>query len=150
MTDVIETLIIVADGARARGLAERRRHGPLAELATWSMAADERERHLARTHGGSVYERAGYGRDNVLDAPPAEAAEKRFLERVAERLNRSAAAGEFEHLVLIAPPRALGVIRHALKPSVARRIEVADDHERTRATPEELRAILRGLRLPER
>lgn len=150
MTDRIETLVILADGVQVRGLAERRRHGPLAELASWSLKADEHDRHWARTHGGTVNDRMSYGRDNVLEAPPAEAAEKRFLEGVAERLNRSAAAGEFEKLVLMAPPRALGVLRHALKPAVARRIEVTDDHERIKASTEDVRLILRDLRIPER
>lgn len=150
MTDRLETLVILADGVQARGLAERRRHGPLAELASWSLKADEADRHLARTHGGTVTDRVGYGRDNVLEAPPAEAAEKRFLEGVAERINRSAAGGEFEHLVLMAPPRALGVLRQALKPAVLRRIDVTDDHERIKATAEEVRVILRDLRIPDR
>lgn len=150
MTEKLETLVILADGVQARGLAERRRHGPLAELASWSLKADEADRHLARTHGGTVTNRVGYGRDNVLEAPPAEAAEKRFLEGVAERINRSAAAGEFERLVLMAPPRALGVLRQALKPAVLRRIEVTDDHERIKATADEVRVILRDLRIPDR
>jgi len=150
MSDRLETLVILADGVQARGLAERRRHGPLSELAAWTLNADESDRHIARTHGGTVTDRVGYGRDNVLEAPPAEAAEKRFLESVAERINRSAAGGEFERLVLIAPPRALGVLRQALKPAVARRIEVTDDHERVRATADEVRALLRDLRIPDR
>jgi protein required for attachment to host cells len=150
MTEKLETLVILADGVQARGLAERRRHGPLAELGSWSLKADEADRHLARTHGGSVTDRVGYGRDNVLEAPPAEAAENRFLEGVAERINRSAAAGEFERLVLMAPPRALGVLRQALKPAVLRRIDVTDDHERIKATAEEVRVILRDLRIPDR
>ncbi|MBJ7409411.1 MAG: host attachment protein [Phenylobacterium sp.] len=150
MTEKLETLVILADGVQARGLAERRRHGPLAELASWSLKADEADRHLAGTHGGTVTDRVGYGRDNVLEAPPAEAAEKRFLEGVAERINRSAAAGEFERLVLMAPPRALGVLRQALKPAVLRRIDVTDDHERIKATAEEVRVILRDLRIPDR
>ena len=150
MTEKLETLVILADGVQARGLAERRRHGPLAELASWSLKADEADRHLARTHGGTVTDRVGYGRDNVLEAPPAEAAEKRFLDGVAERINRSAAAGDFERLVLMAPPRALGVLRLALKPAVARRIDVTDDHERIKATADEVRVILRDLRIPDR
>ncbi|MFN3515301.1 MAG: host attachment protein [Phenylobacterium sp.] len=150
MTERLETLVILADGLQARGLAERRRHGPLAELASWSLKADEADRHLARTHGGTITDRVGYGRDNVLEAPPAEAAEKRFLEEVAERINRSAAAGEFERLVLMAPPRALGVLRQALKPTVVRRIEVTDDHERIKATADQVRVILRDLRIPDR
>lgn len=150
MSDRIETLVILADGAQARGLGERRRHGPLSELDRWTMKAAEADRHLATTYGGTVTDRVGYGRDNVLEAPPAETAEKRFLEGVAEQINRSAAAGEFEHLVLIAPPRALGVLRHALKPAVARRIEVTDDHERIRASADDVRAVLRDLRIPDR
>ena len=69
---------------------------------------------------------------------------------MAERINRSAAAGEFEKLVLMAPPSALGVLRHALKPAVSRRIEVTDDHERIKASAEDVRLILRDLRIPER
>ncbi|MFN3515336.1 host attachment protein [uncultured Caulobacter sp.] len=150
MTHSTETLIILADGARARGLAERRRYGRLTELDAWTLFADENDRHRARTPGGAVFDRFGYGRDNIHDAPPADAAERRFLEGVAERINAGAAAGAFERLVLIAPPRALGVLRHALKPAVARRIEVTDDHERIGASAQEIRLLLRDLRVPDR
>lgn len=150
MTDKFETLVVLADGAQARGLAERRRHGPLTELAAWTLTADELDRRADPRRDGRVDEGAGRGGDAVLEAPPAEAAEKRFLQSVAERINRSAAAGEFEHLVLIAPPRALGVLRQALKPAVARRVEVSEAHERIKATPDEVRTRLRDLRIPDR
>ena len=73
MTHSTETLIILADGARARGLAERRRYGRLTELDAWTLFADENDRHRARTPGGAVFDRFGYGRDNIHDAPPADA-----------------------------------------------------------------------------
>ena len=96
---------------------------------------------------GKLNELNLYLQERIMALDQARAS---FLEGVAERLNRSAAAGEFEKLVLMAPPRALGVLRHALKPAVARRIEVTDDHERIKASAEDVRLILRDLRIPER
>jgi protein required for attachment to host cells len=149
MSERIETLVVVADGGGMRAFEEPRRHGPLKERADWGMRPNPADRQLAYTHGGTASERMGAGRHNVLDAPPSEAAEIHFLREVAERLNRAAAADRLAHLVLIAPPKALGVLRKHLEPAAQRRIELTDDHDRRGEDAETLRRSLRRLRIPD-
>jgi protein required for attachment to host cells len=56
-------------------------------------------------------------------------AEARFLERLAETLDASVRTGEAKTIILIAPPRALGVLREHLSPAVrnATKFEIAKD-----------------------
>lgn len=144
MTAQFETLILVADGGASRAFEEHRRHGPLVERADWSARAGK----AASGQGGTVVDRHGHGRHNVLEGSPADASEREFLNSVAARLDEAAAHGVFEKLVLIAPPKALGVLREAIKPTTWGRIELCDPHDRIHETPEALRAHLHAVRMP--
>lgn len=146
MTDA-ETLILVADGGRARGFAERRRHGPLQELPGWSRAAPPTDRRARGRTGGTTIT-PGSGRSNVNETSPAEAAEARFLDGLAHELEHAAVVGRYERLVLVAPPRALGRLRGGLGPQASRRLEVSDPHDRLSETAADIRARLRDIRVP--
>ncbi len=56
--------------------------------------------------------------------------ERNFLEAVAERLEGAVRSGEVKALVLVAPPRALGIIRDASSPALknAVRAEIDKDY----------------------
>ncbi len=58
-----------------------------------------------------------------------EVEEQRFAAETAEELSRSALAGEFEALILIAPPKTLGQLRKTLHQEVEKRTlrEIAKD-----------------------
>ena len=127
------TWIVTADAAEARIFCERARTGPLQELADLRMAASEEERTAGRHHRGN--ERAD-----------EHAADRRFLRRVATRVSLGASRGEFERLVLMGPPRALGILKKALPPAVVARIDVTDPHERKHDDPGALRQHLRQAR----
>jgi protein required for attachment to host cells len=141
------TLILVADGGRVRGFVEQRRHGPLRESAEWARTApaDERRGH---GRGGGTTISPGSGRSNVHEASPADAAETKFLEELAHDLERAALMDGFEHFVLIAPPRALGVLRGALGPRARLRVEASEPHDRLTETADAIRARLRAVRVP--
>jgi protein required for attachment to host cells len=57
-------------------------------------------------------------------------AEQQFLTDLAKRLDAAVTAGETKSLILIAPPRALGMIRHAFSAAVrdAVRAEIHKDY----------------------
>jgi protein required for attachment to host cells len=148
MTNTIETLIVVADGGGARAFAESQRHGPLKTLPGWTETAPRSERHGPAAHGGTAVTRHGSARHSVLDASPAAAAERQFLVKLAHRIDREALAGGFNHLVLIAPPKALGALRIALGKAATARIETTEPHDRTAESVQLLRQRLRELRLP--
>ena len=61
------------------------------------------------------------------------------MKRLATRLMVSAGRGEFDRLVLMGPPHALGALKKALPPAVAARVDVTDPHERKQDDPEALR-----------
>jgi protein required for attachment to host cells len=143
----LETLILAADGGGARGFAERRRHGPLQELPRWSIEADAIERRGRGRPGGSAAQPGG-GRSSIHAASSADAAEARFLKQLAADVEHAAVTGEFERLVLMAPPKALGLLRRELGPQASRRLEASDPHDRRTDTAIEIRARLRDIRIP--
>ena len=136
------TWIVNADAVEARVFAEPRRAGDLHELPELRMTASDAERGQA----ASVHQRAGMGRHGAGERSPEHEAERRFLTRVAARLMLGAGRGEFDRLVLMAPPHALGALRQALPPTVAARVEVTDPHERKHDDAKTLRHYLREAR----
>lgn len=146
MTAQMETLILVADGGRARGLAEHRRHGPLEERADWNIEAPHSERRSYGKPGGTTTS-PGSGRSSVHDVAPADLAEARFLQKLAANVEKAALSGQFDRLVVIAPPRALGMLRAAFGPQASRRLEASDPHDRLSESAMDIRARLRDIRI---
>ena len=140
------TWIVAADAAEARIFAERVRAGALRELPELRMSVSDTERGAGRGQRATVHQSVGSGRHGAGEAAPAHEVERRFLKRVATRLMLSAGRGEFDRLVLMGPPRALGTLKKALPPAVAARVDVTDPHERRRDDPETLRRHLREAR----
>lgn len=70
---------------------------------------------------------AGSGSLGSADAHDVE--EARFATETAEELRRAALAGEFEKLILVAPPKTLGQLRKSIHKEVEKRMirEVAKD-----------------------
>lgn len=132
MEDTGVTWIVTADAGSARVFAEPARTGPVRELPDLHFTAHGDElahhaHHRGRPDGGHE-------------------GEAKFMRRVANRVALAATDGQFQNLVLMAPPRALGLLRSALPPAVAARIEVTDPHERTHENAESVRRALRHAR----
>ena len=68
---------------------------------------------------GRVHQSVGSERSSVEDSDWHDEAERAFLKQLAERLHRAVSAGEVSGLILIAPSRALGMIRPLLSAVVA-------------------------------
>jgi protein required for attachment to host cells len=69
---------------------------------------------------GRVYQSMNSGRSAVGQTDWHDEAERKFLSELAAWLHRAALQGEVKGLLLVAPPRALGMIRPALSPAVAK------------------------------
>lgn len=69
---------------------------------------------------GKVHASVGTARSAVEQTDWHDQAELAFLRELARRLNEAALRGETKSLVLVAPPRALGVLRAALSARAAR------------------------------
>ena len=85
------------------------------------------------TQPGRVHESTGQHRSSVEAPDPHQKTEDRFIVGIAADLEKQAASREFEHIVFIAPPVALGVMRKAFGHELKRRIakEIAADHVKT-------------------
>jgi protein required for attachment to host cells len=90
------------------------------DLATHELGSDA----PGRSHSS-----VGHGRSAVEQTDWHDQAEHTFLVHLAKHLDSAIAAGKTKSLIMVAPPRALGMIRpsysHALKSAV--RIEVDKD-----------------------
>ncbi|MGQ3017686.1 host attachment protein [Phenylobacterium sp.] len=140
------TWIVVADGDQARVFEERQRAGDVREIEARRMGRVGGDYPKAAAHGATVHDRAGHGQHGAGERAPHEEAEDRFLERVAESLADPTRRGLFQGLVIMAPPRALGVLRQALPSSVYVLLEGSDPHECVRETADEIRGRLRKVR----
>lgn len=142
MSPAVETWIVVADGAGVRIFEERERLGPLHERPELSSATPGALHAASQSRAARA---GGYAGDaEGVDAGTRN--EAGFLAALAKRLDAAALQGAFEHLVIMAPPGALGVLRGRLSPATLRRLEVCDPHERHTEDGAALRRRLRDLR----
>jgi protein required for attachment to host cells len=130
------TLVVTADGVQARVFEEARRGGHLIEHTDWLE-------DLHSKSGRDSAVRGTHGRHGESGADKAEAA---FLGKLCDRLNALMTAESFDALILIAPPRALGVLREKMAKGLHQRLALDEAHDRVDATAEALTKIIRDLR----
>lgn len=143
-----KTWLLVADGRRARVLIEPRRGAALQTPKNWALEIGPDETYDAQDRPPRSFDRVGAGR-HAMDKGRSlhEQEEENFLKRVAERITDAEKHGQFEHLAIAAPPRALGFLRAQLPPAVRARVraetpkDVVD--ENTDALRERLHDMLR-------
>ncbi len=148
MTGQGNTWVVVADAHQARifdvedaGLPGKLRHtirsrpdgsahdesGDLPEVA-------DHQKH-ASTHQGALQP----------SGAPSDEAEHRFAKELVRMLERGLADNAFHHLVLIAPPKMLGILRETLGRGLAARLRASEPKDYTRTPDRELEGHLRQL-----
>ncbi|MBO0711207.1 MAG: host attachment protein [Acetobacteraceae bacterium] len=145
----------VADGKRLRVLA-RRVLAQDPEEAVWHELqsealemADPPSRVLGTDRPGRVRESQGGARhayEPRYDLHEGRKAD--FAEIVAERLERAAKTGQFDRLVLIAPPATLGHLRAAIGEQARGRLRGTLARDLTRARSEAISKQLAAQKLP--
>ena len=114
---------LLADGRRARVLIEERRGAQLQAPPDWNLEIGPDELYDPQDRPPRSYDRVGSGR-HAMDKGRSlhEQEEQNFLKRVAERVGEAEKRKQFDHLVIAAPPRALGALREMLPAPVRSRI----------------------------
>jgi protein required for attachment to host cells len=133
------TWVLLADGQNAAvylndGLGQGLT--PLPEFTARRSGPDSHDIASDRAghrFGGAA--RAGSGA-TLPRNDPHEFEEKRFVEAAVERINRAALENRFDRLIVAAPPRALGQIRHALSKAAAERVAAEVNKDLLKDTPE--------------
>lgn len=140
--------IIVADGARARFFQTANRGRTLTPALDRELIADNRAgREIMADRPGRVKDRMTPGR-HAMEPPtdPREAERIELAREVAEVLDAERKRGGFDELILIAPPKMLGLIREALSDETRARVgeELAKDFSKldARQLGERLQPVL--------
>ncbi len=84
---------------------------------------------LGTDRPGRVHQSLGASRSAVESTDFHAEAEANFISKLAERLDKAASAHEMSHVILVAPPKALGILRKHLTPELQALVkaEVAKD-----------------------
>jgi protein required for attachment to host cells len=103
---------VVCDGKKALVLCNQED-----EIFPQLKVIEEYEHEDKRTHElgtgapARVHESAGVGRSAIEQTDFHEAAEHKFLEKLIDRVDSAVRQGKVKHLIVVAPPHALGMIR---------------------------------------
>lgn len=138
------TWFLLADGRRARLLTEERRGAEL--QVAWSMEIGPEDMYDPQDRPPRSFDRVGAGR-HAMDKGRSlhEQEEEKFLRRVADRIGAGEKQAAFEHLVVAAPPRALGLLRAHFDQSVQARVRATASKDLLDETEAQLRERLREL-----
>jgi protein required for attachment to host cells len=135
------TWVLIADGARARVLAQARPFEPLEpafeqEEFTGSRA---QSKEIASDRPGRSFDSGGQGR-HAMEPPtdPQRYAKFEFARDLAERLEEAAHAHRFDKLVLVAAPKTLGDLRDLLPDAVKAKVVAEIDKDLTKVPLHEL------------
>jgi len=128
-----QTLVLVADGKKMLFL---RNHGDENQIDLRTEAHDEREDRkdsdIKSDAPGAIGQSAGYsGRVAYEETDFHQLEEDRWAKEAADRLRERALRNDFDTLVIVAPPKALGVLRKDLHKEVERRILFTCNKEMT-------------------
>ncbi len=125
-----QALVLVLDG---RKMLFFRNHGDAAQIDLRTEAHDERadakDSDLKTDAPGVSQQSGGYGRSTMEETDFHQQDEDNWVKDAAEELKKRALANDFDHLCIIAPPKALGVLRKALHKEVERRITCSINKE---------------------
>ena len=133
-----------ADGRRARLFLETRRGAELRDL--WSDDINEDDLYDPQDRPPRSFDRVGAGR-HAMDKGRSlhEQEEVNFLKRVADKITQAEKQNGFDHLVIAAPPRALGILRDLLPDNVKARVRAETPKDLVDETPAQLRERLTEL-----
>ncbi len=117
------TLVLVADGRKALYF---RNAGDGNQIDLRTEAHDQREDRkdgdIKTDAPGTMKQSGGYGRSTYAETDFHQQEEDRWIKDAADELQKRALANDFDHLCIIAPPKALGVLRKALHKQVEQRL----------------------------
>lgn len=130
------TWIVVADGAHASIFQNDGPGKGITPTRHTQLTGDtRRSSEIASDASGKTHSRGGHVRSAMEpSSDPHEQAAQDFIADVADLLSDASKAQEYERLILIAPPQALGDLRAALPSDVRDRISGELHKDLTHAT----------------
>ena len=143
-------LVLVADGTKQLFL---RNHGDENQIDLRTEAHDQREDRKDRDYHtdapGTQGQRWGDARPAMEETDFHQQEEDRWIKEAAEELKKRALRNDFDALAIVAPPKALGVLKKCLHKEVARRLVCTVNKEMSGRPIPDIEALLDGHTAPE-
>ena len=140
-----DALVLVADG---RKMLFFRNQGDGEQIDLRTEAHDEREdrkdSEIKTDAPGGIHQSAGYGRSTYEEADFHQQEEDRWIKDAAEELKDRALRNDFDALAIVAPPKALGVLRKCLHKEVEKRVVCTINKEMSGRPVPDIEALLVG------
>jgi len=138
-------LVLVADG---RKMLFFRNHGDENQIDLRTEAHDERQerkdREIKTDAPGTTKQSGGYGRSTYEEADFRQQEEDRWIKDAAEELRARALRNDFDALAIVAPPKALGVLKKCMHKEVEKRIVCTVNKEMSGRPIPDIEALLNG------
>jgi protein required for attachment to host cells len=138
-------LVLVADG---RKMLFFRNHGDENQIDLRTEAHDERQdrkdREIKADAPGTAKQSAGYGRSTYEETDFQQQEEDRWIKDAADELKKRVMRNDFEALAIVAPPKALGVLKSKLHKEVERRVVCTVNKEMSGRPIPDIEALLNG------
>jgi len=145
-----DALVLVADG---RKMLFFRNHGDENQIDLRTEAHDARterkDREIKTDAPGTVKQSAGYGRSTYEEPDFQQQEEDRWIKDAADELKTRVLRNDFEALAIVAPPKALGVLKKCLHKEVERRLVCTINKEMSGRPIPDIEALLNGHTAPE-
>jgi protein required for attachment to host cells len=144
-------LVLVADG---RKMLFFRNHGDEGQIDLRTESHDTREdqrkdRDIKTDAPGTMKQSFGYGRSTYEEPDFHQQDEDRWIKEAADELKARVLRNDFEALAIIAPPKALGVLKKCLHKEVEKRILCTVNKEMSGRPIPDIEALLDGQTQPE-
>ena len=136
-------LVLVADG---RKMLFFRNHGDEEHIDLRTEAHDEREDRkdsdIKTDSPGAIHQSAGYGRSTYEETDFHQQEEDRWIKDAADELKDRALRNDFDSLAIVAPPKALGVLRKCLHKEVEKRLAFTVNKEMSGRPVPDIEALI--------
>jgi protein required for attachment to host cells len=125
-----------------------RNHGDENQIDLRTEAHDAREdrkdREIKTDAPGTVQQSFGYGRSTYEEPDFQQQEEDRWIKDAAEELRKRALRNDFDALAIVAPPKALGVLKKCLHKEVEKRIVCTVNKEMSARPVPDIEVLLGG------
>jgi protein required for attachment to host cells len=138
-------LVLVADGRKMLFFRNRGDENQI-DLRTESHDAryDRKDRDIKTDSPGTTKQSAGYGRSTYEETDFQQQEEDRWIKDAAEELKGRVLRNDFEALAIVAPPKALGLLKKCLHKEVEKRLVVAVNKEMSGRPIPDIETLLDG------
>lgn len=143
-------LVLVADGRKMLFFRNRGDENQI-DLRTESHDArqDRKERYFRTDAPGTVKQSFGFGHSTYEETDFQQQEEDRWIKDAAEELKKRALRNDFDALAVVAPPKALGVLKKCLHTEVEKRIVCTVNKEMSGRPIPDIEVLLNGHTQPE-